>query len=220
MRYALPLIAMAAILMAAPGCGGCGRGPTSESATIGEAVEETVQEIAEGVEQAIDDADTKTYTVTENSYIGWAGRKPLGTHFGQFPSYEGAVTVKGDDLTTARADVTFHTAELSSDDTRLTGVLLDSSWFNVEEYPTARFVTTSIEQTETGYRVTGNLRLRDANKSVTFPADIRLDNGRIELSAEFSIDRTAWGIGQGLAEDLIVYNDVAIELEVEAEIES
>ena len=220
MRYAIPLVLLAALLLAATGCSGCGRGPASETATIGEAVEVTEESApaapVEGEEPA---ADAVAYTVTENSYIGWAGRKPLGTHFGQFPSYEGTVTVRGDDLTTARADVTFSIAELTSDDTRLTGTLLNANWFNAEAHPTARFVTTSIESAESGYKVTGNLEIRGVNKSVTFPADIQLSNGLLTVSAEFTIDRTAWGVGQGLAEDLIVNNDVAIELEVEAEVD-
>jgi polyisoprenoid-binding protein YceI len=216
MRYALPILLLLAMLIAAPGCSGCGRGPASESATIGEAVEEEVKEAAEG-EEAIDDSGAIVYTISDQSYIGWAGRKPLGTHFGQFPSFEGTVTVRDGDLTTARVDITFHVTELSSDDTRLTGVLLDNTWFAVDEHPDARFTSTSIEPAGDGYTVSGNLEIRGIRKSVTFPAEIDLEDDLITVFAEFNIDRTAWEIGRGHVEDLVVYKDVEIELDVIAE---
>lgn len=213
MRYAIPLVLLAAFLAAAPGCTGCG--PSGESATVGEAVEETPEEAAKAAEEAV---DATVYAVSDQSYIGWAGRKPLGTHFGQFPAFDGAVTLRDGDPATLRADISFHVSEMSSDDTRLTGVLLNENWFHVEEYPTARFTTTSIEPGEGNYKVTGNLEIRGTRKSVSFPAEIDIDDDMITVFAEFQLDRTHWGVGQGLAEDLVVYNDVAIELDVIAEL--
>lgn len=210
MRYAIPLVLLAALMAMAVGCGG----PTGESATVGDAIEETPEEAAKAVEEAV---DAVIYEISDQSYIGWAGSKPLATHYGQFPSFEGTVSVRDNDITTARVDITFHMTELSSDDTRLTGVLLDPTWFHVEEYPEARFTSTSIEEDENSYKVTGNLEIRGERKSVSFPAEIELDGDQITVFAEFYIDRHAWDIGRGHVEDLVVRNNVSIELDVIAD---
>lgn len=223
MRYAVPIITLAAFLVIATGCG---RGTTSEPATIGEVIEEVAEQAtpgngedySEGDDAAtIADEGREVFTISDQSYIGWAGTKPLGTHFGQFPNFAGVVTIVGDDITTAKADITFYIADLTSDDTRLTGTLLNQNWFHADEYPLARFVTTSIEPADAGYKVNGNLSIRGTTESVSFPAEIDLDGDEITVFAEFPLDRTKWGVGQGLADNLIVRNDVAIELDVIAE---
>ena len=55
-----------------------------------------------------------------------------------------------------------------------------------------------------GLAVTGTLTIRGTAKDVTFPATIKLDNGKVDASTEFSINRKDFGlVYKGKPDDLI-----------------
>ena len=156
------------------------------------------------------------YTFNQNTYIGFAGSKPTGTHYGQFTAFTGGVTVLSGAIESAKIDLEIDTTSISTDDTRLTGTLKNESWFDIAKFPTATFESASIVKSGGGYTVTGNLTMKGVTKGVSFPATITLDGDTLKAKAEFSIDRNAWTIGVGLAADVIVDDAVAMELDVEA----
>ncbi|MCI0682401.1 MAG: YceI family protein [Gemmataceae bacterium] len=69
--------------------------------------------------------------------------------------------------------------------------------------PTSKFVTTRIDKDGSGYRVTGELTLLGKTKAITFPAQISLTGGTLNLTSKFTIDRTQWGMtyGRGKVDD-------------------
>lgn len=159
------------------------------------------------------------YVLTDNTYIGFAGSKIGGTHYGQFIVFEGSVTLDEGGLEMAKIAVTIDMTSTETDDTRLTGVLKGEHFFNVAEYPEATFVSTAISQSDDVYMVTGNLTIRGIAKSITFPADISLEDGLLRATAEFTINRKVWGVGEGWVSDTVVKDDVLMELDVVAVLE-
>lgn len=157
-----------------------------------------------------------TYVLTDDCYIGFEGSKPLGQHYGQFLSYEGTVTVEGGDLLTTKIDVTMDTTTTETDDTRLTAVLKNEYFFNAAAYPKARFTSTRVTRSGSGFEVEGNLTIRGITKGVTFPAEITLKGDVITAMAEFAIDRNEWEIGKGYTGQTLIYDDILIDLEIEA----
>src|SRR5690606_18049800 len=111
------------------------------------------------------------------------------------------------------------TASLVADAEKLTGHLKSEDFFDVERFPTARFVSTSIQkggEGESTHTVTGNLTLRDVTKSIAFPAKIEAEGDEVEVEAEFAINRRDFGIVYpGMPDDLIK-DDVLIKLDVDA----
>ncbi|MBX3473775.1 MAG: YceI family protein [Planctomycetes bacterium] len=103
---------------------------------------------------------------------------------------------------------------------KLTGHLKSADFFNVEKYPTAKFVSTEIKEGGSGatHTVTGNLTIMETTKSVTFPATIKVDGGKVTATAPmFKINRNDWGITyKGMADNLIK-DDVGIEFEIRTE---
>lgn len=156
------------------------------------------------------------YVLTDDSYIGFVGSKTVGKHYGQFLKYDGSVEVTGDNLETAKIQITFDMTEAETDNTILTGTLKKENFFDVENFPQASFESTKIAKIADGYEVTGNLTVRGITKGVTFPATVTLEGGSLKAKADFSVDRNAWGIGQGWVSDTVIADDVLIELEIEA----
>jgi polyisoprenoid-binding protein YceI len=89
---------------------------------------------------------------------------------------------------------------------------LSADFFDSEKFPQASFEITSVapytpaagESVVAGanYKVSGNLKLKDQVKNVSFPAHISVADGVAKAEASFDIDRTLWGMSYGNDESL------------------
>ena len=150
-----------------------------------------------------------TYVVdTEASTFQWAGQKPLIDGYvnsGTIALSEGSIIVLDGEATgTFTLDMNSLqvglTAQKPGQEGALEGHLKGERWFNVDTYPTATFVITSVVPTETAlvYTVTGDLTMKGATDEVSFPAEIyQADDGLLYANAQFEVDRTKWGITAG-----------------------
>ncbi len=147
--------------------------------------------------------------------------------------------------------------DLADDSTmqaKLVGHLKSPDFFAADEFPTAEFVVTSVEPYTTAeavedkeeiefeykpasasehmiasptHKITGNLTMRGTTLSVSFPANVSMENGTIRAQAKFNIDRTRWGLKYGeeatiteKAKDKFIYNTVNVGFDLVASAES
>lgn len=128
--------------------------------------------------------------------------------------------------------------------------LKSKDFFDTKNYPTAEFVITSVEtyskedsikvkeEYDTQYKpasatehmvaspthkVTGNLTMRGKTLSVSFPANVSMENDKINARAKFNIDRTLWGLQHNneadvvdKAKDKFIYNTVNVGFDIKA----
>lgn len=88
--------------------------------------------------------------------------------------------------------------------------LKSADFFDVTKYPTAKFEITSVSDFDAATQtsviegvnktVSGNLTLKDSTLNVTFPAKVLIENGKLNVDAKFTVDRSAWGIKFGTTE--------------------
>lgn len=106
---------------------------------------------------------------------------------------------------------------------KLTDHLKSADFFEVEKYPTSKFEVTSVESIEGDYnsKVTGNLTILDATKSITFSANINVSDSEVSIKSEdFSVDRTLWGLEynvegtEGVPVDYLIANEVGFTINV------
>lgn len=110
----------------------------------------------------------------------------------EFTDFDGTATVEDGALTAV--SVTIQTEGITTFNPMLTDHLRNPDFFNALEYPEAKFESTSIEAGEDGtVTITGDLTLLAETKPVTFPATVSTEDG-LTLNAEFTIDRTEWGM--------------------------
>lgn len=148
-----------------------------------------------------------------NTNITFVGTKPNGKHDGGFKAVTGSASVAGKDLTTLKLAVDIDVNSLWSDTPKLTNHLKSGDFFSVKSHPSAKFVTTKVEKSAGGYKVTGALTLLGKTQPVSFPAQISLSNGTLTLNSKFTIDRTKWGMTYGQGK---VDNDVTLTVSVKA----
>jgi polyisoprenoid-binding protein YceI len=161
-------------------------------------------------------ASTEVFTISEGSSIGFSGSNVGGTHDGGFNSFEGTITrVKGEPAK-SRIELTIDTTSLWADDDRLAGHLKSADFFDVETHSTATFTSTEIVAEGDSFSVTGNLTLHGITKSITFPATITYDEGKVMAKAEFSIMRFDFDIVYPGRPDDLIRDEVVVRFDVEA----
>lgn len=143
------------------------------------------------------------YRLTDaNTKIEFTGTKPGGKHDGGFKRVTGEVVLS--DGAAPRVDVELDCTSLYSDNFMLTWHLKGADFFNVKKHPKARFTSTSIDRTEGGYTITGNLTFLGVTKPVSFPAAITTGDA-MRLNGAVTINRQDFGMtyGKGKINDLV-----------------
>lgn len=160
--------------------------------------------------QTVAEASGKVFNVVpSSSKVLWSCSKPTGTHNGTFPVSGGNLSVENGVITsgTFTIDVANLTVEdLTGDDkvkleTHLKGTGKDGKedFFNVTQYPTAKFEITKVtglaNDPEGNALVYGNLTLLDVTKEVNFKANINIMESNVTVTTPvFEINRTNWGL--------------------------
>ena len=141
---------------------------------------------------------------------------------GEFVGFEGTADFNPDDLEAARFDITIDTASVDSGFATRDEHMRGENWFNVAEFPTMHFVTTSVERTgETTARMVGDLTLMGETRSVALDV-VLTGTGRHPFRAQQEIfgflatgmiTRSEFGMDYGLP-----YLGDEISLTIETEI--
>ena len=153
-----------------------------------------------------------------NTKLEFEGAKVTGKHQGKFEKLSGVVTGHGTDPTTANIDVTIDMSSVKTDEKALDDHLRTADFFDVEKYPTARFVSLSVARQEGQkdvYTVVGNLDFHGVTKSISFPATIALPDNRVTGAAEFVINRKDFGVVYPGMPDNLIRDDVVLSIHID-----
>lgn len=159
-----------------------------------------------------------TYSLLDQSTIGFTGSKVTGSHDGGFTSFKGSFVLDGEQLVGKDNQIVIQMNSLWSDNDRLTGHLKSADFFEVETYLEASFKLTAATNgsDKAAYTLTGNFTLHGVTKGILFPATITQEGDGFRLKSEFVINRMDYGIVYpGRANDLI-RDEVVIRLDMVA----
>lgn len=154
------------------------------------------------------------------SKIEFTGSKVSGKHDGSFQQFDGWIALADEKPETAKIAVAIDMTSVKSDDEKLTGHLKSPDFFDVEKNPKATFVSTEIKpggEKGATHTITGNLNLRGVEKSVTFPATIKVAADKVTAKSEFSINRKDWNIVYAGKADDLIRDGVVIKLDLSAD---
>jgi polyisoprenoid-binding protein YceI len=149
----------------------------------------------------------------KNTNITFVGTKPQGKHDGGFKEVHGVATAEGTDASTLKLNLDIDTTSLYTDTPKLTAHLKSPDFFSVKSYPKAKFVSSKVEKSGTGYTITGDLTLLGKTKTITIPADIRVAKGGLNITSQFAINRQDYGMSFGTGK---VNDEVKIKVAVKA----
>jgi len=151
------------------------------------------------------------YRLTDaNTKIEFIGTKPGGKHDGGFKGVSGVIVMA--DGVEPQVDVEIDCGSLYSDNFLLTWHLKGADFFNVKKHPKARFTSTSVRPSETGYVVTGNLTFLGVTMPVSFPATMT-GGEAIRLRGKCVINRHDFGMTYGKGK---IRDNVEVRFDVNA----
>jgi len=212
----LNILALLALFFVA----GCSQAPEGETTEVS-AAEEVEEVSASATDFAIN---------TDQSEITWFGFKPTGRHQGTIGIQDGSIAVENGSIVGGTIKMDMNNIVVTDEDLpeeqkqKLTGHLKSPDFFAVEQYPTAEFVITNVEEYQSGavasseeeddnmavvvnneevseyktenptHLITGNLTMRDTTLSITFPANLNISDNQVSANAKFNIDRTKWNV--------------------------
>jgi polyisoprenoid-binding protein YceI len=195
------LIALFAVVVFGAACSGGGQKTESREAR-----------------EAQEKASDLMYEVDLNdSYVAWEGYKPTGKHDGKVNLLSGKLNFSGDELVGGEFVMDMNSItvlDLTDEESnaKLTGHLKSDDFFDVEKYPTARFVITDVEpldpsqldpEKERGdvvptHAISGNLSMKDETRNITFNAKVSMVGDRFMAKTnQFFIDRVEWNVQYG-----------------------
>lgn len=146
----------------------------------------------------------------------------LSNVHGHFGNVGGAIQWNEADITKSSVNITIDVTSVDTGEGARDSELKGSSFFAVDQFPTATFVSTSVAKSAGGLTVNGNLSLHGITKPVTL--QVEGPNGPIQgmdhkphagFSATTTINRKDFGIGSGYPA-AIVAEDIKLSIDVEA----
>jgi len=120
---------------------------------------------------------------------------------GAFKKFSTTLEFAPDNLPASKLDVPVDMSSLDTGDKERDDTLRGADLFNIAKYPQARFTSTQILKTATGYDAVGKLTLRGVTRDVHVPFTLRTatEQGKPVgyLTGETTIKRLDFGVGQG-----------------------
>jgi polyisoprenoid-binding protein YceI len=171
---------------------------------------------------------TGTYDIDPaHSRLGFVARHAMVTKVrGQFRDFSGTLHLDAEDPTRSTAEVTIQVASLTTAQDQRDEHLRGADFFDVEQYPTITFRSTSAERlSDDTYRLTGDLTIRGVTRPVaidfehTGSARDPFGNFRTGFEGRTQVNRKDWGLTWNVALEtggILVSDKVSLELDVSA----
>ncbi|MBM7661498.1 polyisoprenoid-binding protein YceI [Bacillus mesophilus] len=145
---------------------------------------------------------------------------------GSFNSYSASIEADPKDLTTASIDFSVDLASVDTRNEDRDNHLRSADFFDVEQFPTMTFKSTSVEKTdEDEYNVTGDLTLHGVTRQETFKVVYEgsgLDpwgNEKVGFSATGKLNRGDYGLVYNAALEtggVLIGDQIKVSLEIQA----
>jgi polyisoprenoid-binding protein YceI len=126
--------------------------------------------------------------------VEWSGQ-PFDA---KFKSWKADIDFDPADLAHAHAVVTIDLASEASDSSDNDDGIQGAQGFQVSQFPTAKFETTSIAHSSGNqYVASGNLTIKGIRKPVTLNFQLTLNADKAHMTGTADVMRGDWGLGQG-----------------------
>ncbi|MES1177345.1 MAG: YceI family protein [Myxococcales bacterium] len=171
-------------------------------------------------------ADTAEWAIdASHSHVGFnISHLVVSSVDGRFKDVSGKVQLDEADLTKSQVDLTIKVDSIDTDEPKRDEHLKSPDFFDSKKFPVITFHTTKIVKGGKGYKVTGDLTIRDVKKSVTLDGTlsqpIKSPWGKLVRGAKFEgkIKRGDFGLKWNKALEaggVVVGEDVQLNVALE-----
>jgi len=160
-----------------------------------------------------------------NTDIKWTGSNSIGLKpTGFFFELSGKAILESKNRKLKHFEVTIDMNGVKAMADSLTKKLKHKGFFEVDKFPQAKFVSTSVHHQArpgdpdgTNCVVEGNFQLRDVTQSITIPMEVSKEGTAMKLVSEFKINRKDYGVVYSDATgDMLIRDEVLIGISVDS----
>ncbi len=154
----------------------------------------------EGTTESMADLEGAWNLNTAESTLTWSSSRVVGSdHSGTVDLKSGSLAFESQALTSGEFVIDMTTIKDKDNNARLIEHISGEDFFAVATYPEAKLVITDVKREAetaegTKYEVTADLTIRGITHPIVFYAMAKGDADRLNIVADFTIDRTRWGI--------------------------
>ena len=166
----------------------------------------------------------------QKGQIQWTATKIGSQHMGTIDITYGQLTTNGNELITGEFDIdmsTLKNTDLDGEEKqKLENHLKSGDFFDVAQYPMARFVVTIVsigsDIRMATHTITGDLTIKNITRSISIPANISFVGDKVLVTTPpFDLDRTDWRLKYrsaelGTAPDLLIHDEVSLVVSFDA----
>ena len=162
----------------------------------------------------------KWTVVPETSTVSFIGAQQ-GTRFnGKFQTFSADINLDAADPTKGSIVGAVQTGSVNTRDHDRDAALLEKDWFNVKEFPEARFESKTIEKAADGsYQAHGQLTLKGTTKPAILKFTLSPSAASGAKGAQFSgtiaLNRFDFNVGEGWNDTSWVSQDVSVEVKLD-----
>lgn len=148
----------------------------------------------------------------------------ISTVKGRFDDFSGKVTADNDNFDNAQIEFSVNTKSINTNQEQRDNHLRSADMFDIANFPTMNFVSTSFKKSGDSYKVDGNLTLKGVTKPVSLNASfdgivMGMYGKRVAaFTVTGSLNRQDYGVSWNAvmeAGGLVVANEVALDINVE-----
>lgn len=128
-------------------------------------------------------------------FTAWWNGTPVKGHF---PAFTLKATLDADQPAGGAITLHIDTRKLKAQSADITRAIRANAWFDVKHHPEAGFDSASLSTLPNGTLVLrGTLRIKDHEKTVSFPIELDQTDHALTLSGRVRLDRSDFAIGTG-----------------------
>lgn len=130
------------------------------------------------------------YRIGEGYNIQFKSKDPTGTF-----NVKGTVKFDDGDLAGSSFNLTFPVSSINTGNTMKNKKAQTAEWFDAAKHPDIKFVSTKVERSNSGYRVTGNLTIKGTTKEKVVPVTMSRGTNGYVFSGSFTVNRMDYKVG-------------------------
>lgn len=130
---------------------------------------------------------------------------------GQFRKFSAQVAFDPDRPATGRTQIEIDLAGIDAGSAEANDEVKGKAWFNVREFPTARFVSSGVQALGKGrFEARGQMTIKGRSHEVVAPFTFRQDGSAAVLDGSIPIRRLQYGVGEGAWSDTATVADEVV----------
>jgi polyisoprenoid-binding protein YceI len=127
---------------------------------------------------------------------------------GKFSKFNAQLQFDPERLETAQAQLDIDLNSIDAGSSEANEEVKSKGWFYVKNFPTAKFVSTSVKKLENNrYEVLGNMTIKGKTNPMTILFDFKPQNQNATFEGNFALKRSQFDIGEGIWSDTSVVAD-------------